>query len=93
MKNKKRTKEIIYLVTNTEHELESGMSRHISGPNCQSLVNAYQGVTGIAVTQSSISVRIKLSKNIFRADRSLRFVETASNTPPLPINPTNSKAP
>lgn len=59
-----------YLVTNTEHEFESGIRRHIKAPNVQFFVNAYHGVTGIAVTQSNRSVIIKLSKKIFRAERS-----------------------
>lgn len=82
-----------YLVTKTEHEFESGIKRHIKEPNVQFFVNAYHGVTGMAVTQSNKSVIIKLSKKLFRAERRRRFLTNANRTLPLPIIPINIRRP
>ena len=67
------------LVTKTAQELDSGTRRHITAPNDQSLVSAYQGVTGTAVRQRRMSVSMRFSRKRFRVERRLEKFEELEN--------------
>lgn len=57
------------------------------------LTRAYNGVTGTPVRHNNKSVKIRLRRKMFRAERRRLFWRTAMRTPPFPTKPKANRVP